>query len=149
MAKAREQKDGSFAILARAAIEKHVPEARGPRPHWGLRPNLAWVRWARPGGGFSYLALRRHLNWLAGEAALASEARELEDLPLGATDAPPDAAGYRVGLGEMIGESDRWWPAGASAVETSRQLEWIVLQLRVKADAWFARHPLSRAPIAR
>lgn len=149
MSKAGGQKDESFAALARAAIEKHVPEARGPETRWGVRPNLAWVRWARPGGGFSYLALRRHLNWLTGEAALASEALELEDVPLGASELPPDAPGYRVRLGEMIGESDRWWPAGASAPETSRQLEWIVLQLRVKADAWFSRRPPSRAAVGR
>ena len=149
MPKAGGHKDESFATLARAAIEKHVPEARGPAGRWRLAPNLAWVCWARPGGGFSYLALRRHLNWLTGEAAVASESRDLEDLPLGSADAPPDAAGYRVRLGELIGESDRWWPAGGNVAETSRQLEWIVLQLRLKADAWFARHPVPRAPIVR
>ena len=138
----------SFTAFARAAIEKHVPEARGPVAHWGARPNFAWVRWPRPGGGFSYLALRRHLGWVTGESALAGEPLELEDLPLGAPGAPPDAAGYRVRLGDLLGE-DRWWPAGSGQEETSRQLEWITLQIRVKADAWFARHPLPRTAIER
>ena len=145
----RAREEASFATLARAAIEKHVPESRRPGVHWVLRPNLAWVRWARSGGGFSFLALRRHLNWVTGEAAIAADARAMEELPLGAAAAPPDAAGYRVRLGEMLGEADRWWPAGASATETSRQLEWIVLQLRVKADLWFSRHPSSRTAVGR
>ena len=132
----------SFASQARAAIEKHVPEAREPTAHWGARPNLCWVRWPRAGGGFAYLALRRHLGWVTGEAGVAHEARSLADLPLGAAAAPPDAAGQRVRLAELLGEEDRWWPAGESPEETIRQLEWIVLQIRVKADAYFAR----RAP---
>ncbi len=126
----------SFASLARAAIEKHVPEAREPAAHWGTGPNLAWVRWPRAGGAFSYLALRRHLGWVTGEAALAREPLELESVPLGA---PPDASGFRVRLGVLLGGEDRWWPAGAGDEDESRRLEWIVLQIRVKADAFFAR----------
>lgn len=127
----------SFAALARAAILKHVPEARDPSAHWIARTNLTWVRWPRAGGGYSYLGLRRHLGWVTGEAALAFEPLGLELLPLG----PPEAAGYRVRLSELLGEEDRWWPAGTNAEETSRQLEWIVLQIRVKADVYFARNP--------
>jgi len=137
----------NFASRARAAIEKHVPETRDPAAHWGARPNLCWVRWPRAGGGFSYLALRRHLGWLSGEAGLALEPLALNDLPLGAAEAPAEAAGYRVRLAELLGEEDRWWPAGDSAEETIRQLEWIVLQIRVKADVFFARNPLPRAAI--
>ena len=147
MAKAGGRQPRSFASRARAAIEKHVPETREPAAHWGSRPNLCWVRWPRAGGGFSYIALRRHLGWVTGEAGLALDAIELDDLPLGAAEAPPDAAGYRVRLAELLGEEDRWWPAGGSADETLRQLEWIVLQIRVKADVFFARHPLPRAAI--
>jgi hypothetical protein len=147
MAKAGGRQLMSFASRARAAIEKHVPETREPAAHWGSRPNLCWVRWPRAGGGYSYLALRRHLGWVSGEAGLALEPIELNDLPLGAAEAPPDAAGYRVRLAELLGEEDRWWPAGGSPEDTFRQLEWIVLQIRVKADAFFARHPLPRAAI--
>ncbi len=149
MARTAGRQPRSFASRARAAIEKLVPEAREPEAHWGARPNLCWVRWPRPGGGFSYLALRRHLGWLTGEAGLALEPRELDDLPLGVAEAPPDATGLRVRLAELLGEEDRWWPAGESPEETGRQLEWIVLQIRVKADAFFARRPLPPAAIER
>ena len=138
-----------FASLARAAIEKHVPESRGGRSHWVERPNLSWVCWPRAGGGYSYLALRRHLGWVTGEAAIAGEPIALEDLPLGSADAQAATAGHRVRLGDLLGEEDRWWPAGATPAETSRQLEWIVLQIRVKAEAYFARHPPSGAAIGR
>lgn len=147
MAKSGGRPARSFASRARAAIEKQLPETREPAAHWGARPNLSWVRWPRAGGGFSYLALRRHLGWVTGEAGLALEPVELNDLPLVPAESAPDTAGYRVRLAELLGEEDRWWPAGTSAEETSRQLEWIVLQIRVKADAYFARHPLPRATI--
>ena len=147
MAKGAGRPARSFAARARAAIEKHVPEAREAAAHWSARPNLAWVRWPRAGGGSSYLALRRHLGWVTGEAGLALDPLEFDDLTLGAAGAPAEAAGYRVRLAELLGEEDRWWPAGSSTEETSRQLEWIVLQMRVKADAYFARHPPPRAAI--
>ncbi len=149
MPKAGERPARNFATFAREAIEKHVPEAREPVAHWGAGPNLSWVRWPRTCGGFSYLALRRHLGWVTGEAALAGEPLELEDLPLGAAQAPPDGAGYRVRIAELLGEEDRWWPAGSGEEETGRQLEWIVLQIRVKAEAYFARRPLQRTTIER
>lgn len=143
-----------FASIARAAIEKHVPESRGPRAHWVERPNLSWVRWPRAAGGYSYVGLRRHLGWVTGEAAIAAEPVELDRLTLGAleahTAAPSHAtAGHRVRLGDLLGEEDRWWPAGATPAETTRQLEWIVLQIRVKAETYFARHPHSGAAIER
>ena len=149
MAKAGGRPARSFASRARAAIEKHVHETREAAAHWGARPNLCCVRWPRTGGGFSYLALRRHLGWVTGEAGVAVEPLELDDLPLGAAEVPPEAVGYRVRLAELLGEEDRWWPAGVGPDETNRQLEWIVLQIRVKADAYFARHPLPRAAIER
>lgn len=138
-------KQASFATRARAAIEKHVPEARTAAAHWGSRTNLAWVRWPRTGGGYSYLALRQHLTWVTGEAGLAAEALELDELPISVAESSGDVAGFRVRLAELLGEEDRWWPAGTSAAEAARQLEWIVLQMRVKADAFFVRHPV-RAP---
>ena len=147
MAKPGGRQPRSFASRARAVIEQHVPDAREAAAHWGARTNLAWVRWPRAGGGFSYLALRRHLGWVTAEAGFALEPLELDDLPLGAAEVPADAAGYRVRLAEMLGEEDRWWPAGSDAKELTRQLEWIVLQIRVKAEAYFARHPLPRAAI--
>ena len=58
-----------------------------------------------------------------------------------------DVAGRRPvssGLGRF---ANRWWPAGETTEELSRQLEWIVLQIHVKADAYFVRHPLPRAAI--
>jgi len=137
----------SFAARARAVIEKQMPETRAPEAYWGARPNLCWVRWPRAGGGFSYLALRRHLGWVTGEAGAALEPVELKALPLGAANAPADAPGYCVRLAELLGEEDRWWPAGSSAEELGRRLEWIVLQIRVKAEAYFARHPLPRTAI--
>jgi hypothetical protein len=149
MAKRSGPQAPDFASQARAAIEKHMPEARVSTAQWGARPNLSWVRWPRAGGGYSYVGLRRHLSWVTGEAGQALEPLALDDLPIGAADAPPEATGYRVRLAELLGEEDRWWPAGASAEETGRQLEWIVLQIRVKADAFFARHPLTRAEIER
>ena len=136
-----------FASRARPVIEKQLPETRAPEALWGARPNLCWVRWPRAGGGFSYLALRRHLGWVTGEAGMSLEPVELGALPLRAADAPPDAHGYRVRLAELLGEEDRWWPAGESMEELARQLEWIVLQIRVKSESFFARHPLPRATI--
>ena len=134
----------SFASLARAAIVKHVPEAREPSAHWGEGVNVAWVRWPRAGGAFSYLALRRHLDWVTGEAALAREPLELDRLPRGAAGALPGAAGYRVRLGELLGGEDRWWPAGSGDEDVDLRLEWIVLQIRVKADAFFSRSAITR-----
>jgi hypothetical protein len=147
MSKAGGRPARGFAPSARTVIEKQVPETRATDAHWGARPNLCWVRWPRAGGGFSYLALRRHLGWVTGEAGMSLEPVELAALPLGAAAAPPDAHGYRVRLAELLGEEDRWWPAGESGEELARQLEWIVLQIRVKSDMYFARHPLPRAAI--
>jgi len=128
-----------FASLARAAIEKHVPEARAAQAAWVAGPNVAWVRWRHAGGGYSYLALRRHLDWVTGEAGLAREPLPLDRLPLGAAAEQPGASGLRVRLGELLGEEDRWWPVGAGEEEDRRQLEWIVLQIRVKAEGFFSR----------
>jgi hypothetical protein len=144
--KATTLKAGSFASIARAALEKHVPEARGDSAAWGERTNLVWVRWRRGDGLHVYLGLRRHLGWVTGEAAMSVDRHEMDTLPLRAGGEDETACfrarGYRVRLGEMLLEEDRWWPAGTTAAELRQILEWIVLQLRVKADGYFLRHPV-------
>jgi hypothetical protein len=133
-----------FARLARAALEKHVPDARGAGATWVTKPNLAWVRVRRGDGTHGYFALRRHLDWITGEAALALDPVALDALPLAAPEAAGGAApGYRVRLGALLHDEDRWWPAGKGEGELVERLEWLVLQLRVKAEGYFARHPLT------
>ncbi len=135
--------DTSFARLARAAIEKHVAEARTAEAHWKLGPNLAWVRWSRDGSYF-YLALRRHLDWVTGEAGVSETPLEFEQLALIAAAEPPAARpaageGWRVRLATLLEGEDRWWPAGATPGELSEQLEWLALQLRVRGEGFFGR----------
>jgi hypothetical protein len=133
----------AFGALARAAIEKHVGEARTAGAHWTLAPNVAWVRWARAEGDFFYLAVRRHLDWVSGEAGISREAVALDQLPQrGSEDPVPEGPGYRVRLGFLLHGEDRWWPAGTTVAQQREQLEWLVLQLRVKAETEFRRHPL-------
>ncbi len=145
--KATALKAGSFSNVARAALEKHVPEATQSSAAWGSKPNLVWVRWHRGDGSNVYLGLRRHLGWVTGEAGISVARQDLAALPLrtegGDETLCTRARGYRVRLGELLNEEDRWWPAGTSAAELSQQLEWIVLQLRVKADGYFLRHPVA------
>jgi hypothetical protein len=136
----------TFAQRARAAIQKHIGEARTPAAHWTTAINLAWVRWAREDGTHFYLALRRHLDWVTGEAAIARAPLPLEDLPLLAADdaVPAGAPGYRIRLGALLHDEDRWWPAGASPAEEQEQLEWLALQLRTSAESHFRRRPIPR-----
>ncbi len=139
-------KTAAFSSIARAALEKHAPEAGRDTTVWGAKTNLVWMRWRRGDGMNAYLGLRRHLGWVTGEAGLSVGRHDLEQLPLhagGDDEAPARARGYRVRLGELLHEEDRWWPAGAGADELRRQLEWIVLQMTVKADGYFLRHPIS------
>src|SRR2546427_324892 len=96
---------------ARVIGARSGPTPRARAPHGGSRPTLCWVRWPRAGGGFAYLALRRHLGWVTGEAGLALEPLDLNALPVGGAGAPPDTMGLRVRLAELLGEEDRWWPA--------------------------------------
>ncbi len=133
----------AFARLARDVLEKHVLEVRGATALWAAGPNLARVRWRRADGAYIHLALRRHLDWVTGEAGISREAVELDALPLGAPEASAAApAGYRIRLGDLLQEGDRWWPAGADRDELCERLEWLALQLKVRADGHFARHPL-------
>lgn len=134
---------GSFAQRARAAIEKHVGEARMPAAEWTTGLNLAWLRWRREDGSWFYLGLRRHLDWVTGEAGIARQAVPLEDLPIVAAEepSPKGALGYRIRLGHLLHDEDRWWPAGATPTEERERLEWIALQLRISAEAQFRRIP--------
>jgi hypothetical protein len=130
----------SFAVVARAAIEKHVPESRtAADAHWVLAPNAVWVRWPREGGRFAYLGVHRHLDWVSGEAGISDEPQELDDLmPIpGVSEGP--RLGYRVRLGFLLDGQDRWWPAGPDEPALIERLEWMALQLRVRGEAYFAR----------
>ncbi|MBI3539762.1 MAG: hypothetical protein HY076_05770 [Candidatus Eisenbacteria bacterium] len=104
----------AFALHARAALEKHLPEARTAGARWGSGANLAWVRYRRDDGLYAYTALRRHLDWVTGEAGLSRAAREFHELPAHATLPGPDVEAFRLRLGEILHEEDRWWPAGAT-----------------------------------
>jgi hypothetical protein len=50
-----------------------------------------------------------------------------------------------VRLGELLHDEDRWWPAGGTESELSERLEWLVIQLRARAEGYFARHPIPPA----
>jgi len=131
----------SFSQLARHALEKHVPEARGPLAWWSLANNAVWVRWPADGGEFAYIGLHRHLDWLSGEAGMSPEPSELGALfPLPGIPAAP-VPGYRIKLGHLLEVDDIWWPAGESLAELTERLEWLALQLRVKGAAYFRRYP--------
>ena len=129
--KQTEAERSSFAKLARQALERHVPEARGAGVTWGEKPNLGWMRWAREDGGFVYLALRRHLNWVTGEVGVSPDARDLATLELRAEPAGADTA-WRVRLGHLLHDEDKWWPAGADEHALYERLEWLALEMRVK-----------------
>ena len=131
---------GLFARHARAAVEKHVPESRTRSAHWSLGANEAWVRFPRDDGHHGYFALRRHLDWVTGEAGISREPRALSELPLGPGGVTGDQ-GYRIRLGELLDGRDRWWPAGESEAELDRRLGTLALQLAVKGGAHFRRWP--------
>lgn len=131
----------SFSTLARAAIEKHVPEARGPEAWWSLGNNAVWVRWPIDSAVFAYLGINRHLNWVSGEAGISRA-----PVALGALYALPGVPalpvdGYRIRLGHLVENNDRWWPVGHGETELIDRLEWLALQLRVKGNAYFSRYP--------
>jgi hypothetical protein len=128
----------NFALLARAAVEKHVPEARTGAAHWGSKSNLGWVRWPLEDGCLIYLGLRRHLDWVTGEVGVSAEPCELEDLELRAVPGDSCDPGYRVRLGHLLHDEDKWWPSGKSEKELVERLEWLVLQMKVKARTFFS-----------
>jgi hypothetical protein len=129
----------SFARLARAALEKHLPGAMGPRVHWHLGANEAWVGLPGPDGLFEYFGLRRHLDWVTGEVGISRAPSGLAVLPLVHTPPPRSATGFRIRLGDLLDEEDRWWPAGDSEAQVSERLEELALQLAVKGGACLRR----------
>lgn len=130
----------TFALMARRALEKHVPEARTAAASWGSKANLAWVRFPREDGRFLYLALRRHLNWVTGEIGLSREARDLETLELRAEPDDRHGAAFRVRLGHLLHDEDKWWPAGDTERALVERLEWLALQMRVKVEQFLREH---------
>jgi hypothetical protein len=129
-----------FARHARAALEMHVPQSRSLSAHWSLGTNEAWVRFLREDGLYGYFAIRRHLDWVSGEAGLSREPRPLGELALtpGATG---EAVGFRIRLGDLLHGRDRWWPVGENASELEERLRYLALQLAVKGGAHFRRWP--------
>jgi len=103
-----------------------------------------WASWPREDGLIQAIGARRHLDWVTGEAALMRGAGDPDSLPAWTGDEVPSGArdGYRVRLGDLLGDGDRWWPAGETSAQLAKQLEWILVQLMVKTEAHFLRHPL-------
>ena len=134
-------KAGAFAMRARAALEKHVPEARTAGAQWRLGTNQAWVRYRRLDGHYGYVGLKRHLGWVTGEAGVAREPRDLADLFLLPGKPEGDVPGYRIRLGDLMHAEDRWWPAGGTERELVQRLEFLALQLAVKAGVRFRKWP--------
>ena len=130
-----------FARHARTALEKHVPEARTPAAHWHLGTNEAWVRFPRPDGLYGYFALRRHLDWVSGEAGLSRGPASLVELFRLPGQPRGEVAGFRIRLGDLIDGKDRWWPTGETERELGDRLALLALQLAVKGGAHFRRWP--------
>lgn len=130
-----------FARHARTALEKHLAEARTPEAHWHLGTNEAWVRFLRGDGLYGYFALRRHLDWVSGEAGLSREPRSLADLFRLPGHPRDQVAGFRIRLGDLIDGKDRWWPTGETERDLDERLGHLALQLAVKGGAHFRRWP--------
>ena len=131
----------AFARHARAALEKHVPETRTSAVHWNVGVNEAWARFPRPDGCYGYVALRRHLDWVSGEAGISREPSELSGLFQLPGTPPAAVPGFRIRLGILLHGEDRWWPAGESERELVERLEYLALQLAVKGGAYFRAWP--------
>lgn len=122
-----------FPEMAREALLQHVPEARTEAAAWGRRPGMVWVRWQRADGKHVSIALRRHLDWVTGEVGLSPEPVDHDTLPLelGLDYTKP---AFRIRLGVLMHEEDRWWPVGETTREIRERLNGLVLQMRAKAD---------------
>ncbi len=129
----------SFAALARTALEKHFSESRVPGAEWGSKANFGWVRIPHESGGFLYLGLRRHLDWVTGEVGVSSQPRELDALELRAEPGESSDPGYRIRLGHLLHDEDKWWPSGKSEKDLVERLDWLALQMRVKARTFFQK----------
>ena len=135
----------TFADHARAAIEKHVPEARDPSAYWVTRANTAWVRFRRPDGFYAYFGLRRHLQWVTGAAGISRTPLELNDLDPLPGAVTVKARGYRISIGDLLNKSDRWWPAGRTREEQIECLDSLALQMSVHGRHYFHRWPGEKA----
>ena len=133
-----------FGALARAAIEKHVAMSRGEAAEWALGPNAVWVRWPAE-ARFHYLGINRHLNWVSGEFGVSWAPVPLSDLYSLPGTPPGKVDGYRIRLGHLLEDNDRWWPVGHGESFLIERLEWLALQLRVKGAAYFSRWPAEPA----
>lgn len=130
-----------FARHARAALEKHIPEARTGAADWHLGTNEAWVCFPRRDGLYGFFALRRHLDWVSGEAGLAREPKPLTELFRLPGHPRVAVAGYRIRLGDLIDGKDRWWPSGDTEGQLDERLGHLALQLAVKGKNFFRRWP--------
>jgi len=119
--------------MAREALLKNVPEARTEAATWGRRPGIVWVRWQRADGRHASIALRRHLDWATGEVGVSPEPVAHDALPL-ELGVQFDKPAFRVRLGVLMHEEDRWWPVGTTTREIRERLEGLVIQLRAKAE---------------
>lgn len=126
----------TFADLARRALEKNVRESRQPGAHWGAKSNLGWVRWQDTDGHYVFLALRRHLDWVTGEIGVSPDPVELETLELRVEPDRAENASYRVRLGHLLHDEDKWWLARGSAKSLDDRLHWLALQMGVKLGAF-------------
>jgi hypothetical protein len=123
-----------FAEMAREAVLKHVAEARTETAEWGRAPGLVWVRWPRADGKFVSIGLRRHLDWVTGEIGVSPRPLAHDALPLELGESLEKSA-FRIRLGVLLHEEDRWWPVGETTREIRDRLEGLVLQLRARAGS--------------
>src|SRR5262245_28378711 len=131
----------AFAALARAAIEKHVSESRGEHAAWSVGANSVWVRWPLETTRFAYIGIHRHLNWVTGEVGMSHAPLELSALHALPGEPATPAEGYRIRLGQLLADQDRWWPTGHDENALIERLEWMALQLRVRGLGYFSRFP--------
>jgi len=136
-----------FSAIARMAIEHAVPETRAPQAEWHEKINDAWVRWPLE-GGYAFLRLHRHLDWITGEFGIAREAVAIDALTL-LPEESPKSPGAMIRLGDLLGEPDRWWNAGADQKALAERLDWMALELRVNGSAHFHRRDSERERLAR
>ena len=132
-----------FPEMAREALMKHVAEARLESAEWGRAPGLVWVRWPRADGKFVSIGLRRHLDWVTGEIGISPQPVAHDALPLELGESF-DKSAFRIRLGVLLHEEDRWWPVGETTREIRERLEGLVLQLRVRAESIGTRSPAKR-----
>ena len=132
-----------FPEMAREAILRHVPEANTEAAEWGRAPGLVWVRWERSDRKHISIGLRRHLDWVTGEIGVSPTPVAHDALPLELGETFEKSA-FRIRLGVLLHEDDRWWPVGETTREIREHLESLVLQLRVRAESLGTRAAAKR-----